>query len=173
MSTETLEQLDVRRWQLDPARSTAEFSVPHFWGLVKVKGHFDRLSVWLEKGEQGERRLELTIDATSLNTDNDKRDSHLRSADFFDTERYPEVRFVSTSVSDPVDSRIQIEGELLAAGQRVVLELEPTLRQTADGLEVDASTTLDQRKLGMTWSPLGMIRAPATLTIHAHLRPER
>lgn len=163
----------VIRWRLDPAHSTAEFRVPNFWGLVKVKGRFDRLSGWLEITEQGERRLELTIDTSSLNTGNGKRDEHLRSADFFDAQRYPEVRFVSSSVSDPVDGRVQVEGELLAAGHRVVLELQPTLRQSADRLQVDASTTLDQRELGMTWSPFGMTRTPATLTVHADLTPER
>jgi len=121
----------------------------------------------------GERRIELTIDATSVNTGNDKRDEHLRSGDFFDTEHHPTVRFVSTSVSDPVGGRVNVQGELLAAGRRVVLELEPTVRQYADRLQVEASTTLDQRELGMTWSPLGITRTPATLTIHAHLTPDR
>jgi polyisoprenoid-binding protein YceI len=173
MSPYTHTNAGVIRWRLDPAHSTAEFRVPNFWGLVKVKGRFDRLTGWLEINEQGERRLELTIDATSLNTGNEKRDEHLRSADFFDAQRYPEVRFVSSSVSDPVDGRVQVEGELLAAGHRVVLELQPTLRQSADRLQVDASTALDQRELGMTWSPLGMTRTPATLTVRADLTPER
>ena len=173
MSSDNLTTDGVRRWQLDPARSTAGFRVPHFWGLVKVKGRFERLSGWLELGNQDERGLELTIDATSLNTGNPKRDEHLRSREFFDTERHPTVRFVSTSVSDPVDGRIEVEGELLAAGRRVVLELDPALRKTADRLQLDASTRLDQRQLGMTYSPLGMTRTPATLTVHADLTPER
>jgi polyisoprenoid-binding protein YceI len=172
MIPDTLEEAGVGRWRIDPDRSTAEFRVPNFWGLMKVKGRFDRLSGWLEIGNQGERRMELTIDATSVNTGNPKRDEHLRSGDFFDTEHHPTVRFVSTSVSDPVSGRIQVHGELLAAGHRVMLDLEPTLRQHADELEVDASTTLNQRDLGMTYSPLGMTRTPATLTVHAQLTPE-
>ncbi len=173
MSTDTTNRTVATRWRLDPARSSAEFQVPSFWGLVKVKGRFDRLHGWLEIGDDGRRRLELTIEADSLNTGNDKRDEHLRSADFFDAQRHPEVRFISTAVSDPVGRRLQVAGELLAAGNRVVLELEPTVHQTSDELEIDASTTIDQRELGMTWSPLGMTRTPATLTVHAHLRPER
>jgi polyisoprenoid-binding protein YceI len=172
MIPDTLEQAGVGRWRLDPARSTAEFRVPNFWGLAKVTGRFERFSGWLEVGERGERRLELTIDATSVNTGNDKRDEHLRSGDFFDTERHPTVRFVSTSISDPVGGRIHVQGELLAAGHRVVLELQPTLRQYADRLEVEASAAVDQRELGMTWSPLGVTRAPARLTVHADLTPE-
>ena len=101
---------------------------------MKVKGHFDRLHGWLEIGDDGRRRLELTIEADSVNTGNDKRDEHLRSADFFDAQRHPEVRFISTAVSDPVGRRLQVEGELLAAGNRVVLELEPTVQQTSDDL---------------------------------------
>jgi polyisoprenoid-binding protein YceI len=172
MIPDTLEQAGVGRWQLDPSRSTAEFRVPNFWGLMKVTGRFDRLSGWLEIGERGERRMELTIDATSLNTGNEKRDEHLRSGDFFDTEHHPTVRFVSTSVGDPDGGRIKVQGELLAAGRRVMLDLEPTLRQHADELQVDATTTLDQRELGMTYSPLGMTRTPATLSVHAQLTPE-
>ena len=83
------------------------------------------------------------------------------------------MRFVSTSVGDPLDGRVHVEGELLAAGHRVVLELEPMLRQTADRLQVDASTMLDQRELGMTFSPLGIARTPTVLTVHAHLCPQR
>jgi polyisoprenoid-binding protein YceI len=172
MIADTLKEAGVGRWRLDPARSTAEFRVPNFWGLANVKGRFDRLSGWLEIGEGGKRRIELTIDATSLNTGNEKRDEHLRSDEFFDTEHHPTVRFVSDAVSDPVAGRIQVQGELLAAGHRVVLELEPTLRQHADELLLDASTMVDQRDLGLTWSPLGMIRTPATLTVHAQLTPE-
>jgi polyisoprenoid-binding protein YceI len=172
MIPDTLKEAGVGRWRIDPARSTAEFRVPNFWGLMKVKGRFDRLNGWFEIGERGERRMELTIDATSVNTGNAKRDEHLRSGEFFDTEHHPTVRFVSTSVSDPVGGRIRVNGELLAAGHRVVLDLEPTLRQHADELQIEASTTLDQRELGMTYSPLGMTRAPATLTVHAQLTPE-
>jgi len=173
MIPDTLEETGVGRWRLDPARSSAEFCVGHSWGLVKVKGRFDRISGSLELGGEGESRIELTIDAASLNTGNAKRDEHLRSDDFFDAEHHPAVRFVSTSLGDDADGRVHVEGELQAAGHRVSLRLEPTIRHSADRLQVDAKTTVDQRELGMTWSPLGMARTPATLTVHAHLEPER
>ena len=159
------------RWVIDPAHSSAEFRVPNFWGLVKVKGHFDRIDGWLEIDDNGSRRLELIIDAASVNTGNRKRDEHLRSADFFDTERHPDVHFVSSQVSDDEDGHLHVQGELLAGGDRVALDLRPTLRQADDRFEIDASTTVDQRQLGMTWSPLGIVRTPTVLTVHAHLRP--
>lgn len=174
MSTDSFtEQSDATRWRLDPADSNAEFRVPHFWGLHTVKGRFDRLDGWLEVDESRPRRMELTIDAASLNTGNRKRDEHLRSADFFDTEHHPEVRFRSTTISDPGDGRLHVAGELEAAGNRVQLELQPTIQQTADELEIEASVAVDQRQLGMTWSPLGVTRTPAALIVHARLRSER
>lgn len=160
------------RWVVDPAHSSAEFRVPHFWGLVKVKGHFDRIGGWLEVDDNGVRRMELVIDAASVNTGNGKRDEHLRSADFFDTARHPEVQFVGAQVSDADDDELRVQGELLAAGGRVALELRPTMRQLDGRIEVDASATVDQRQLGMTWSPLGITRTPTVLTLHAYLRPQ-
>jgi polyisoprenoid-binding protein YceI len=158
------------RWRLDPSASTAEFHVPHFWGLVTVKGHFERLDGYLDLADGQQRQMTLTIDAASLHTGISKRDKHLRSIDFFDTGRHPEVRFRSTSVSDIAEDRVQVEGELEAGAERLAVTLESTIHQNSDLLELDATTTVDQRQLGMTWSPLGMTRSPVTLTVHASLR---
>ena len=62
-----------------------------------------------------------------------------------------------------------MRGELHAAGRHVPVEVEATLRQVGDELEVEASTRVDQRELGMTWSPLGITRAPSTLTVRGRL----
>ena len=161
------------RWVLDPDCSSAEFRVPNFWGLLKVKGRFERLDGWLEIDHGGDRRLELILDAASVNTGNRKRDEHLRSEKFFDAQRHPAVRFQSTSVSDKGDGRLHVEGELSVAGKRVPLTLEPTLQQSEDHLQIEASTRLDQRQLGMTSSPLGMTKTPTKLIVHAQLRHER
>lgn len=160
-------------WRLDPAGSEAEFRVRHFWGLITVKGHFERLDGRLEVDRGGRRRIELRIDAASVHTRNRMRDRHLRAADFFDTERSPELRFHSTSVSDVGDGALGVTGELAAAGHSVALDLQPSIEQTGDRLQIDASILLDQRELGMTWSPLGMTRTPVALHVHALLRRER
>jgi polyisoprenoid-binding protein YceI len=160
-------------WKLDPANSRAEFRVPHFWGSWTVKGRFDRLDGQLEVDESGLRRIRLTIDAASVHTGNRRRDRHLRSSDFFDSDRHPEVRFESTSVSDEGDGVLGVVGELSAAGNRIGLQLQPTVEHDGDQLQIDATTVVDQRELGMTWSPLGMTRTPATLHVRALLRRER
>ena len=62
-----------------------------------------------------------------------------------------------------------MSGELRAAGGHVPVEVEATLRQLGDDLQLEASTQVDQRELGMTWSPLGITRAPSTLIVHGRL----
>jgi polyisoprenoid-binding protein YceI len=169
---QTLSSLVATRWRLDSSASTARFRVPHFWRLVTVKGHFTQLDGYLELTD-GERQMMLTIDAASLCTGISKRDQHLRSGDFFNTDTYPEVCFRSSGVSEIAENRLRIDGELHAAGKHVPLTLEPTIKQTGDTLEIDVTTTVDQRQLGMTWSPLGMTRSPVTLSVHASLRCQR
>ena len=166
------QQLAGTRWRLDPSGASAEFRVPNLWGLISHTGRFQRLDGWLEVDDDHQWRMELTLDAASLDTDNRRRDRHLRSADFFDVQHHPEVRFRSTSVNDHVGGRLHVEGELEAAGQRARLQVEVTVKHADGRLELDAAATVDQRQLGMTFSPLGMVRTPTALSVHARLRPE-
>src|SRR3954470_8240185 len=80
-------------WRLDPARSSVAFHVPHFYGLMTVKGEFADYDATLDLGATP--AVNLTIQAASLDTKLAKRDEHLRSKDFFDAERHPQVRFLS------------------------------------------------------------------------------
>ena len=171
--TQSADATVATRWRLDPADSIAEFRVPHFWGLLTVKGRFDRLDGRLDADHAGPQRIELTIEAASVSTRNRRRDRHLRSADFFDVDHHPQVCFRSTAIRPGSDGSLRVDGELTAAGSRVALELEPTVEQTDDQMQIDVRATIDQRQLGITWSPLGMTRAPVTVHVHAVLRPER
>jgi polyisoprenoid-binding protein YceI len=163
-SHDALADLD---WRLDPTRSSVEFHVPNFYGLMTVKGRFERFDGTLELGTNP--AATLTIDAASLDTGNARRDKHLRSADFFDAERHPEVRFESTSVTAHEEALV-VRGRFTAAGTERPLELVAAVRQVDDGeLELEAVTYLDQRELGMTFSPLGMVRTPTKLVVRAHL----
>jgi polyisoprenoid-binding protein YceI len=172
-SAQDSQQLAGTRWRLDPSGSSAEFRVPNFWGLASDKGRFQRLDGWLEVDDDHQWRMELTLDAGSLDTDNRRRDRHLRSADFFDVEHNPEVRFRSSRVNDHGGGRLHVEGELEAAGGRAGLRVEVTVEHADGRLDLDAAATVDQRQLGMTWSPLGMVRTPTALSVHACLRRER
>lgn len=157
---------DNDRWELDPTESTAEFSARTYWGLVGVRGRFGRLAGAVSADGQ----LELLIDAASLDTGNGMRDRHLRSGDFFDVERHPQVRFSAAGIEETAEGNARVTGRLEAAGEAVQLELAPSVRPVGDdALELDAETTIDQRQLGMTYRRFG-IRVPATVSVHAVLR---
>ena len=165
-STPSARDLATGAWHLDPARSSIEFHVPHFWGLITVKGRFERYEGTLDL--QSEPAVELTIEADSLQTGNRKRDQHLRSADFFDVEHHPQVRFVSETAALE-DTTVKVSGRLHAAGRSIPVELDATVHTVEGGLEIEAVTHAPHYELGMTWSPLGIARPHSTLIVKGRL----
>jgi polyisoprenoid-binding protein YceI len=170
MTITAIEQRAVApvHWSIDRDETSVEFTVKTFWGLMTVHGRFDRFDGAYEDGPDG-TKIELTIDADSLDTGNRTRDKHLRSTDFFDITEHPRVRFTSTHVHHVTSRILHVVGRLEAAGKVVPLEFAATVRQLGDALEVEATTTVDQRRLGMSSGRLGMIRPPATLHVKARL----
>ena len=157
------------RWSVDPEGTTVDFAVKTFWGLATVRGRFDRFHGTYEV-EPDSTRIALTIDADSVDTANRRRDEHLRSRDFFAVAEHSQVRFTSTRVRHAGDDRLRVEGVLEAAGTAVPLEFDATVQKVARGLEIEATTTVDQRQFGMTSGLFGMIRRPTTLHVKALLR---
>ena len=160
------------RWQLDPNDSRVEFRIKHLWGLTTVTGRFDDLSGALTVADDGSRCISLEIEAASLDTGNPQRDRHLRSDDFFDTANHPLIYFNSTEIADDGPDCIRVTGRLEAAGRAVELTFLANLSQNDDGLEIHTTATIDQRQLGMTWSPLHMVRGSATVLAHARLQSQ-
>jgi polyisoprenoid-binding protein YceI/ketosteroid isomerase-like protein len=165
----------TQRWVIDPARSTVEFRVKNLWGLTTVVGRFSRFDGSYTVCPDG-RAVELIVDAESLDTRNRRRDAHLRSSDFFDVESHPHVRFMANDISDAGNGTLRVQGALEAAGKKVPLSFEAAVREVDGQLEVEATTLVDQRLLGMTRSLLGMLRSPSALHVKARLAstaPER
>jgi polyisoprenoid-binding protein YceI len=169
MTMQTLQKTAApTRWTVDPAQSTVEFAAKSFWGLLTVRGRFDRFDGTYEAGLDG-ITIELTVDGDSLDTGNAKRDDHLRSADFFGIADNPNVRFTSTRINYVGEGVLHVQGELEAAGAVVPVELDATLREIGGGLEVEATTTVDHARFGMSSGLLGMIRTPVVLHVKARL----
>ena len=170
MSTTAIEQRTIAptRWTVDPDESFVEFAVKTFWGVSTVHGRFDRFEGSYESGHDG-ATIELTIEADSLDTGNNTRDKHLRSTDFFQSTEHPHVRFTSTRVHDVNGEILHVVGHLEAAGNVAELEFPASVRHLGNGLEIEATTTVDQSQLGMSSGQLGMIRRPATLHVKAFL----
>jgi polyisoprenoid-binding protein YceI len=153
-------------WRLDPSRSSVGFEVPVLGGLMKVRGGFDRYDGTLELRRSP--AIELTIEAGSLNTKNARRDKHLRSNDFFGAEAHPHVSFESDSVTLDGE-RLTVAGTLHAAVGSEPLQLDATLRQDGAELDIEAATEVDQRRLGMTLTWLGIIGTPTRLVVRGRL----
>jgi len=159
--------LEQTVWRLNPDRSSIQFHTKNLWGMETVKGRFARYQGTLDLS--GAPTAELTIDADSLDTGNKRRDKHLCSPAFFDASRHPYVRFASEQVALKGD-QLKVRGHLHARGTSIPLDVEATLRRDGDELEIDAVTAADHRQLGMTWSPLAMLRTPSTLIVRGRLR---
>lgn len=156
-TTETTTPLTTGTWTVDASHSSVEFQVKHM-GLATVKGFFSDFEGALEVGEDGAITAHGTVDATSINTRSAQRDEHLRSPDFFDTERNPQITFRSTAI-EPVDAEtFRITGELTIAGVTKEIELEAELQgsdvdpwgNTRVGLEVTGQILRED--FGLTWN---------------------
>jgi polyisoprenoid-binding protein YceI len=168
--TRLLEAFPGTRWRIDAARSSFEFRVQHYWGLVTVCGRFERFEGTLLFDQAGAPHFQVTLDAASLDTGNARRDEHLRSAAFFNVGAAPVVRFTSTSLVAG-EQRVRVSGWLEAAAWVTTLDFDADVRLDGYEFEVTATALVDQRELGMTWSPLRAVRAPAKLLARVRLKP--
>ena len=115
------------RWKLDPAHSSIEFSVKHMM-ITNVKGEFRKFDASLEMEETNlsTASVGVTIDAASIYTNNDDRDKHLKSADFFDVENHKELTFKGSSFQKKEDDEFELKGMLTIRGvsKEVTLDVE-------------------------------------------------
>ena len=151
--------MSTERWQIDSSHSGIHFTVRHLV-IAKVRGQFTRWTGALESPgiDFGRASLEVVIDASSIDTGVADRDAHLRSADFFDVERYPEITFKSTGVTQTAADRLRVDGALTIKGvtRQVPLEVE-VLGQAKDpwGNEraaFSATTSINRQEFGLTWN---------------------
>jgi polyisoprenoid-binding protein YceI len=141
-------------WSIDPVHSTVEFHV-RYAGVATVKGRALVLGGTVSGGD--EPTIEGTVDAASLTTFDETRDAHLKTPDFFDAERYPELRFVSSRVEDR-DGELVVQGELTIRGVTKPVELRGTLRGVTldaygnERIGLDLTGTVDRREFGVSWN---------------------
>jgi polyisoprenoid-binding protein YceI len=152
-------------WNLDPQQSRMDFAVKHFWGAVTVRGSFTVLRGEAVVSADGTVTGELSADATSLNTKNKKRDEHLRSSDFFHTERHRHVAIAVTAAQPTGPDAVSFRGTLDAAGHVQPIEFVAYVGEASpQAITLRTDLTVDRNVFGMTWSPLGMASKAATGT---------
>ncbi len=147
------------KWNIDPSHSTAEFTVRHLM-ITNVKGRFGKLegSVNYDPERPEATTIEATIDATSIDTRDEKRDAHLRSADFFDVEKNPTLTFKSKRVKK-TDDGFEAVGDLTMHGitKEVTLEVEGPSEVTKDPwgnqrIGASATTKVNRKDWGLNWN---------------------
>lgn len=145
-------------YEVDGSHSSVEF-VARFLTISKVRGRFTDFSGTLAVAEVPEQSsVAITIDAASISTDNAKRDAHLRSADFFDVARYPELTFHSSRVEPATEESWTVTGDLALLGTTRPVTLDAYfagLVATASGEHragFSASTDIDREHWGLTWN---------------------
>jgi polyisoprenoid-binding protein YceI len=147
-------------WEIDTGHSSVGFVVKHLV-IARVRGNFKSYAgtVVFDDKDPTKSSVEVRIDPASIDTDNARRDEHLRSADFFDVGKFKELTFKSSKVEKLPDGRLKITGNLTMHGvtKPVVLEAEgpsPELKDPGGNPHIafSASTTLKRADFGLTWN---------------------
>jgi polyisoprenoid-binding protein YceI len=130
MTTATTTLIPAGTWAVDPKHSTVEFQVKHM-GIANVKGKFNEFAGTLEIGDDlATAKATGTVKVASVDTNEEQRDAHLRSADFFDAETHPELSFAATAI-EPVDEEtFRIAGDLTLHGITRPITLEALVQGT-------------------------------------------
>ncbi len=160
MATSTQTPSTVTAWNIDPAHSSAEFKVKHMM-ISNVKGKFAGISgqLVLDESDSTRSTIEAEIPVATVNTQDDQRDAHLKSADFFDAEKFPTFKFKSLSVRITGPGEHEVVGELTIHGVTKVVTFAvegPSLPgkdpwgNTRIGLS--ATTKINRKEFGLGWN---------------------
>jgi polyisoprenoid-binding protein YceI len=130
MATRTAPLIPTGTWEVDPAHSSVEFSVKHM-GIANVRGNFGTFSGALDMKEKlADCSARGSVEVASITTGDEQRDAHLRSADFFDAEHYPQITFESTRVEAIDDESSRVTGDLTMHGITKEVRLDVLIHGT-------------------------------------------
>lgn len=144
-------------WQIDPAHTTVGFSAKHAM-VTTVRGSFKGVSGTLTVTGPTDADVDVTIETATVETGQEMRDNHIRSADFLEVDKFPAMTFVSTGVSDVDGGEFTLEGDLTIRDTTRPVRLQAEF----GGTQVDhrgnrragfeASTTISRKDFGLTWN---------------------
>lgn len=148
----------VKTYQIDPAHSEATFTVRHL--ITKVRGRFSDFAgtITFDEATPTNSTVSFTIQAASIDTNQKDRDTHLRSADFFEVAKYPTITFRSSSIARQSDDTYLVTGEFTIRDVTRSIELPVTFLGTArdpwgnERIAFEAEYTLNRKDYGLTWN---------------------
>ena len=147
-------------WNIDPAHSVAEFKVKHMM-IANVKGYFSKITGVLTRDESNvvNSSVEVSIEAASIETRDAQRDTHLKSADFFDVEKHPFLSFKSNGINQVRDGGLSVEGDLTIHGvtRKVTFDVEGPTPPAKDPwgntrIAISGNTRISRKDFGLTWN---------------------
>jgi polyisoprenoid-binding protein YceI len=153
-------QTSTTTWNMDPAHSVAEFKVKHMM-ISNVKGRFSKISgaLFFDESDLANSRVEVSMEAASIHTGEDQRDAHLKSADFFDVEKFPTLTFKSKGIRIVRDGELSVEGDITIHGvtRKVSFAVEGPTPPSKDPwgntrVAISASTKINRKDFGLSWN---------------------
>ena len=160
MATTTTNPASLTTWKIDPAHSAAEFKVRHMM-ISNVKGSFSGLSGTLieNPADPAQSTVEASVDVASISTGDAQRDGHLKSADFFEVEKYPTMTFKSTKVEKKGEDEYKVTGDLTLHGvtKPVTFAVEGPSTPGKDPwgntrIGLSATTKINRKDFGLNWN---------------------
>ena len=154
-------------WDIDPVHSTVEFSARHMM-VSKVRGRFTSFEATLVTGENPlDSEVEATVQLDSVLTGNEQRDAHLRSADFFESDTYPDITF-TVNRARPSGQGVTVSGSLTVRDRTRPVPFDATVSAVSAGeVTLDAEVQVDRSEFGLTWSPMRMASMHNIIAVHA------
>jgi polyisoprenoid-binding protein YceI len=147
-------------WNIDPEHSNIGFKIRHLM-ISNVKGNFDRYAGTVDLNEKDitKSKVKVSIDTASVNTNVQKRDDDLRSANFFEVVKYPTMTFISKKVAKAGKNKLKVTGDLTLHGitKEVVLDVDGPSKESKDPWGnirkgATATTTINRKDFGLTWN---------------------
>lgn len=170
----------MSKWNLDSAHSEIGFTVRHMM-IAKVRGSFGKYTAEVELPDSGFEggSVKVSIEAASIDTSQEQRDGHLRSADFFDVEKFPTITFASKRVVPGSGGKLSLVGDLTIHG--VTKEVSLSVEHLGSGKDpwgnqrhgFAASVTISRSEFGLTWNQaleLGGMLVSDEVAIHAEVQ---
>src|SRR5258705_6732444 len=151
-------QAAPQTFEIDPVHSRVEFTIRHMFS--KVTGSFGKFqgSILYDAAAPASSAVKAEIDASSIDTNNEKRDGHLKSPDFFDVAKYPSLTFTSTKVTPGQGGKLKVEGTLTIHGVSKAVVLDAGFLGSGPGLDgvgragFEATTKVDRKDYGIVWN---------------------
>jgi polyisoprenoid-binding protein YceI len=154
-------------WTLDGGKSTIGLRSKSIWGLAPVKGVFGQVAGHGTVSPAGQVSGTITVDAGSIETKNATRDKHLRSADFFQADKFPHITF-SVDRLQPSSEGVTVIGQLTVRGQTRPVTFPARVSVVGSGeVRLDAEVRVNRADFGLTWNQWGMVSMKNTITVHA------